>query len=305
MKLNQAQRRIVSEHQAFHILRSFLTVSETGEKALPLLYSSTTTAFAAYVAADTDLNDDMKTAAMLGNRNIPLTGAKLWSRAKDYKSNFINKYQPIKNNTVTPSGTSNDDEIIDLVRKKFWYNKEKETARTKEVDPPMSYEDCPQTYQPVDFYAYRHLHDHVKLQMVGLSNKRTNSDPEAGNEGMVRSKTHSRKVQRQVDKTMKQAARDGKVAASLSSFGTTGSGFEDLMDSKMKATRFNQKFSLAKFCVEQDIEGGKEMIQAMMRDEMAKDSPAIAPNARRTTGTKISTTDLTSDSLSDEDDDSD
>jgi hypothetical protein len=162
VKLSQAQKRIVSEHQVLHILRSFLTVSETGEKALPQLYSSTKIAFEKYVAADTDFNDDMRSAAMLGNRNVSLTGAKLWSRAKDYKSNFINKYQPIKNNTVTPSGTSNNDEIIDLVRKKVWFNKEKETARTKEVDPPMSYEDCPQTYQPVDFFAYRQLHEHER-----------------------------------------------------------------------------------------------------------------------------------------------
>jgi hypothetical protein len=94
-------------------MRSFLTVSETGEKALPTLYSSTKTAFVAYVSSDTDLNDDMKTAAMLENKNAPLTGLKLWTRAKDYKSNFINKYQPIKNSEAIPSGTSNEDEIID------------------------------------------------------------------------------------------------------------------------------------------------------------------------------------------------
>jgi hypothetical protein len=65
VKLSQAQSRVVNEHQVYHIMRSFLTVSETGEKALPELYSSTKEVFGKFVAADTDLNDDMKTAAMV------------------------------------------------------------------------------------------------------------------------------------------------------------------------------------------------------------------------------------------------
>ena len=59
--------------------------------------------------------------------------------------------------------------------------------------------------------------------------------------------------------------------------------------------RFNQKFSLAKFCVEQNIDGGREMIQDMMEDE--KKQTAIKKN---------STTDIidvNSDSSSDEDED--
>jgi hypothetical protein len=163
--------------------------------------------------------------------------------------------------------------LIDLVRKKFWLSKkETESAKTKEMDPPTLYEACPQTFQPVGFFAYKKLHNHVKLQIVA-SNKRTNSDPEAGNEGTVRSKTPSRKKQRQMDKTLKE----GTVPASLSTaspLSTSGSatGMRDLMETKLQATRFNQKFALAKFCVEQDIEGGKEMIQAMMANEMRKES---------------------------------
>ena len=274
----------MNEHQVYHIIRSFLTVSETGEKALPALFSASKAAFAAFVASDTDLNDDMKSAAMLGNRNVPLTGHKIWTRAKDYKSNFLNKYQPIKRNEPIPSGMSNDDDIIDLVRKKFWFKKEVETARSKEVDPPLSCDACPQTFQPVDFFAYRKLHEHVKLQMV-ISNKRTNSDPESSTtiEGTVRSKTPSRKQQRQMDRTMKETARaarhgsnagrDVTLASSLSARRRTGSstGIQDLMERKLMAARFDQKFALAKFCVEHDIEGGKKMIQKMMDKEMRND----------------------------------
>jgi hypothetical protein len=116
----------------------------------------------------------------------------------------------------------------------------------------------------------------VKLQIVA-SNKRTNSDPEAGNEGTVRSKTPSRKKQRQMDKKLREATRDGtspeSFASPLSTSGTaaTCTGLRDLMETTLQATRFNQKFALSKFCVEQDIEGGKEMIQAMMANEMRKE----------------------------------
>jgi hypothetical protein len=268
MKLNQAQRRIVNEHQVYHIIRSFLTVSETGEKALPLLYSSTKTTFANYVSADSDLTDDMKTAAMLGNRNSSLTGLKLWTRAKDYKRNFINKYQPIKNNDPTPSGTSNDDDIIDLVRKKVWLKREIEAAKGTELDPPTSFEACPQTFQPVDFFAYTKLHDHVKLQ-IAPSNKRNYSDPESGtNELTVRSQTISRKQQRTMDKVLREPNGTSPTTG-ISRFGGAD-GMQEMMQTKQQATRFNQKFNLAKFCVEQGIRGGTKMIEDMMEDENKK-----------------------------------
>jgi hypothetical protein len=153
--------------------------------------------------------------------------------------------------------------------------------------------------------------EHVKLQMTLLYKR---SDPEGDNEEiMVRSKTRSRKVQRQLDKTMIEApVADGRAAAALSSVGTTSSAteYKHLMETKMQATRFNQKFLLAKFCVEQDIEGGKEWIQIMMRKELKKEtmeesmvrfeSPAFALNSKKT-GNENSTTqdELLSDSSSD------
>jgi hypothetical protein len=116
----------------------------------------------------------------------------------------------------------------------------------------------------------------VKLQIVA-SNKRTNSDPEAGNEGTVRSKTPSRKKQRQMDKKLREATRDGTKPPSLSTaspLSTSGgaAGMRELLETKLQTARFNQEFALAKFCVEQDIDGGKEMIQAMMANEMRKES---------------------------------
>jgi hypothetical protein len=288
LKLNQAQSRVVNEHQVYHIMRSFLTVSETGEKALPDLYKSTMEVYASYVAADTELNNDMKTAAMLGNRNCALTGPKLWTRAKQYKRNFINKYHPIKNSEPIPSGTSNDEEIIDLVRKKCWLKKETELAKNTEVDPPTSYEACPQSFQPVDFFAYTKLHDHVKLQ-IPVSNKRNNSDPESGtNELTVRSQTPSRKQQRQMDK---KKAPNGTSPTSATGDATD---MRDLIETKLQASEVKHKFELAKFCVEQGFEGGKEMIKELVEVEKKK------------TANNNSTTDtldlgLSSDSSSEED----
>jgi hypothetical protein len=270
VKLNPTQKRIVNEHQVYHIMCSFLTVSETGEKALPALYSATKSTFAAYVASDKELNEDMRDAALLGNRNAALTGLKLWTRAKDYKRNFINKYQPLKNNEPTPSGFSNDDDIIDLVRKKFWLKKEIEAAKATDVDPPTSFEACPPTFQPVDFFAYTKLHDHVKLQIVA-SNKRNNSDPEfATNEFTVRSQTPSRKQQRKIDKVSMEP--NGTSPSTTKAIGNIGgaTGMQAIMESKLEATQFTQRFELAKFCVQQGFEGGNEIIKDMMEDEQKK-----------------------------------
>jgi hypothetical protein len=105
-----------------------------------------------------------------------------------------------------------------------------------------------------------------------------------------------------MDKTLKEATRDGSAAALLSSADTATSFRGLMMESKLQATRFNQKFALAKFCVEQDIEGGKEMIQAMM-DEMRKESPASTHITKKTGNKNVVPVVLFSHSSSDEADD--
>ena len=257
--------------QAELVLRAFLAVSETTEKRATDLHARMETTFKDLIAAETSATEDAKEKLRHGNKNVVLTGDKLWKRAKEYKSFIINNLQPLKNLPI-PSGTEGETEILEHVRKKFWLKKRTEAAREKKQDPP-SIEACPTGYVPhVIWGAYKKLHNHVKLQVVNESAAERDALDESGTNqrgSTVRDKTVSRKKQRQLDKDKETAeAKKLNSARAIVAYETKARLNAQVQREKIALARDAQTIDVIRLACEHKIEGAADFLRSVIRERI-------------------------------------
>jgi hypothetical protein len=80
------------------------------------------------------LSSVCKTHILLGNENKAFNGERLWDKAKEIKSRFVNDYLPYYPKK-TPSGTTSDDELLEMCLKNFLIAKQKNRLVKAGKDP--------------------------------------------------------------------------------------------------------------------------------------------------------------------------
>jgi hypothetical protein len=108
------EKRMVEKKRPFHILTAFFQVSEGPTKKIEDLHKSILSAFTTRVSSDSDLSSVGKAYIVLGNKNVPLPGDRLWDKAKEIKRTFANAYLP-HNLVVNYRGNYRDYRVIQQI----------------------------------------------------------------------------------------------------------------------------------------------------------------------------------------------
>ncbi|CAJ1955829.1 unnamed protein product [Cylindrotheca closterium] len=221
-KTEAAFKAKVKGWQYYLIVSAYLAVSEQPESKLSALEKKILYEFRMLVAETTEMNERLKDEVRKGNENKPLDGAKIFSRAKDYKSEITNVVVPLWNSHCTPSGTSSQEQSFELLRTKYWLVKKTEAYKEKvkkilKKDPnavikfakPVI-EDCPNGYAHPILFVFKRLFEEKRPL------KFTTPDAK-GKNGTLRSKTPNRKQQLKKEaeykKSLKMGTTDAKVKA--------------------------------------------------------------------------------------------
>jgi hypothetical protein len=92
LPLSKEEKKVVDKRRPCHIVTAFFEVSEQPQQKKADLYKSILDAFTSRVDKDSDLSSVCKTHILLGNENKAFNGERLWDKAKEVKSRFVNDY---------------------------------------------------------------------------------------------------------------------------------------------------------------------------------------------------------------------
>jgi hypothetical protein len=175
--LTSEHKKVIEHHRALHLLKAFLAITKKKQAKSSDLVKQAEAEFKNRIAGDSKLNDVMKSQALLGNKNTPIDGEAFWSRVKEYKSKIINIYQVVFKEDP-PSSTTSLNDILEVCRKKVWFKEQTKKVISKGGEKPLSWKECPKTFEPADWFTFTQLYDHVKLQFIDASSGNKENDPE-------------------------------------------------------------------------------------------------------------------------------
>lgn len=197
----------LKEKRAFHIIKAFLEVTEGCVKRTQDLHAEMLRAYIARIDFDPDISDAVRPLFL--DSKSEFSGKSLWNRAREYKRNIINIYKP-NLPKIAPSG-SNEDDLFEICRKKSWCQIKNKSNTTTVVGPG----DCPLHWKPIEFWAFRQLHNHPKFTVIEVEQLKGDV---AAEQEQIRKKVDSRRQQRSKERMQKKRKAEQEINTGLNPF---------------------------------------------------------------------------------------
>jgi hypothetical protein len=199
--------RFVRERKANHILETGLAISERKQACGKQLAAASLVDFLQRVDKDPEASLTQKREMLEGQKGLQMTGFRIWKRFKEIKALIKNVYSPLLEDPIEHSGW-NWDKSFDVVRQKVWVKEGKDKKVNKE-DRKM--EDCPKSFEPVEFYTFKKNYTHHLLAAQEGAASKIGTDTNIPGDNL-RSKLHSRKQQRREELTREKKKKKATTA---------------------------------------------------------------------------------------------
>jgi hypothetical protein len=180
--------KVTRQWKAKHILEAGLVISERREATMQVLEREVLAEFKRRVDKDPNASSSQKANMLLAQQQKEITGARVWKRFKEIKKIICLSFMPLLKDPIDHSGWDWNRCFEDL-RLNLWVKEGKE--KKKEV---RNIKDCPDSFEPVEFHAFKNNHTHPKLAGKKGAAK-IGADGNSGDDSL-RTQLSSRKQQR-------------------------------------------------------------------------------------------------------------